>query len=296
MDAKLQAYSTTAAMSLAQQRNSSPTNYALRTVTDQLALDLAAKQSGPDVDQKIATALLDRPSATDLTTAINLKTTLADVDQRVTTALLTYVTQVALDAALALRDGRMDSTEASIAALQAAGLQTATQVASAITTALLPYTDTTGLNSLLVVRDGRLDGAEASISSLQAAGFQTAAQVASAIASALLPYVQQTGLDAALALRDARLDGHDTDILALQTAGPFATSSDLTAAETSLQSAIDAVLAQLAALTTGGGSNLIYAQAWSGEITWDLLLGTNTLRNLHFNAPLSVSLQNEGFT
>ena len=127
---------------------------------------------------------------------------------------------------------------------------------------------------------------------------QTAAQVASAIASALLPYVQQTGLDAALALRDARLDGHDTDILALQTASPFATSSDLTAAETSLQSAIDAVLAQLAALTTGGGSNLINAQAWSGEITWDLLLGTNTLRNLHFNAPPlpSVSLQNEGFT
>ena len=97
----------------------------------------------------------------------------------------------------------MDSAEASIAALQAAGLQTAAQVASAITTALLPYTDTTGLNSLLAVRDGRLDGAE-SISSLQAAGFQTAAQVASAIASALLPYVQQTGLDAALALMQGR--------------------------------------------------------------------------------------------
>ena len=49
-------------------------------------------------------------------------------------------------------------------------------------------------------------------------------------------------------------------------------------------------------MTTGGGSNLINAQAWSGEITWDLLLGTNTLRNLHFNAPLSVSLQNDNFT
>ena len=82
----------------------------------------------------------------------------------------------------------------------------------------------------------------------------------------------------------------------MQSAGPFATSSDLTAAETSLQSAIDAILAQLAALTTGGGSNLINAQAWSGELTWDLLLGTNTLRNLHFNAPLSVSLQNDNFT
>ena len=213
-----------------------------------------------------------------------------------TTALLTYVTQVTLDAALALRDGRLDAAEASIATLQAAGFQTAAQVASAIATALLPYTDTTGLNSLLAVRDSRLDAAEASAAVLQAAGYQSAAQVASALASTLLPYVQQTGLDAALGLRDVRLDGHDADILALQSAGPFATSSDLTAAETSLQSAIDAILAQLAALTTGGGSNLINAQAWPGEITWDLLLGTNTLRNLHFNAPLSVSLQNENFT
>ena len=194
---------------------------------------------------------------------------------------------------MALRDGRLDAAEASIAALQAAGFQTAAQLASAIATALLPYTDTAGINSLLAVRDGRLDSAEASVAALQAAGYQTAAQVTSAIASALLPYVQQTGLDAALALRDGRLDA---DILALQSAGPFATSSDLTAAETSLQSAIDAVLAQLAALATGGGSSLINAQAWSGEITWDLLLGTNTLRNLHFNAPLSVSLQNDNFT
>ncbi|CAE7490703.1 unnamed protein product, partial [Symbiodinium pilosum] len=108
--------------------------------------------------------------------------------------------------------------------------------------------------------------------------------------------VTQAVLDAALGLRDTRLDGHDSDILALQGAGPFATSSDLTGAETSLQSAIDAILAQLAALTTGGGSNLINAQAWSGEIIWDLLLQTNTLRNLHFNAPLSVSLQNDNFT
>ena len=99
-----------------------------------------------------------------------------------------------------------------------------------------------------------------------------------------------------LALRDARLDGHDSEILALQSAGPFASSSDLTAAETSLQSAIDAILAQLAALTTGGGTNLINAQAWPGEITWDWLVGTNQIRNLHATAPLSVSVQNDNFT
>ena len=204
VDAKLASYSTTAAMNSAitSANNAAlasvAANYALRTVTDQLALDLAAKQSGPDVDQKIATALLDKPSTTDLNTTVALRTTPADVDQKLATALLTYVSQ--------------------------------------------------------------------------------------------------SGLNAALALRDTRLDGHDGDILALQSAGPFATSSDLTAAETSLQSAIDAILAQLAILNAGGGSNLTNAQAWLGEITWDLLLGTNTLRNLHFNEPLSVSLQNDNFT
>ncbi|OLQ10982.1 hypothetical protein AK812_SmicGene5195 [Symbiodinium microadriaticum] len=154
VEAKLASYSTTAAMNSAITSANNATlasvasNYAFRTVTGQLALDIVAKQSGPDVDQKIATALWDRPSATDLTAAVKLKTTPADVNQKVTTALLTYVTQVALDAALALRDGRLDAAEASSAALQAAGFQTAAQVAGAIATALLPYTDTTGLNSL----------------------------------------------------------------------------------------------------------------------------------------------------
>ena len=253
VDTKLQAFSNTAAMNsaIASANNATlasvASNYALRTVTDQLALDLAAKQSGPDVDQKIATALLDRPSTTDLTAAVNLKTAPADVDQKVATALL-------------------------------------------------PYTDTTGVNSLLAVRDAQITAADAAIAALQAAGYQTASQVASAIASALLPHPTQAILDAALALRDARLDGHDSEILALQSAGPFASSSDLTAAETSLQSAIDAILAQLAALTTGGGTNLINAQAWPGEITWDWLVGTNQIRNLHVTAPLSVSVQNDNFT
>ena len=213
VDAKLAGYSNTAAMNSA---IASANNATLATVGSAYALrTVTAKQSGPDVDSKIATALLDRPSSTDLTTAVNLKTTPADVDQKVATALLTCVTQVALDAALALRDGRHDSAEASIASLQAAGFQTAAQVASAIATALLPYTDTTGLNSLLAVRDGRLDSAETSVAALQAAGYQTSAQVASALAAALLPYVQQTGLDAALALRDLRLDAAETSITLL---------------------------------------------------------------------------------
>ena len=65
--------------------------YALKSVVDQLALDVAARQ------------------------------TAADVDQRVATALLAYVQQAALDAALALRDGRLDGHDADILALQSAG-------------------------------------------------------------------------------------------------------------------------------------------------------------------------------
>ena len=84
------------------------------------------------------------------------------------------------------------------------------------------------------------------------------------IANALLTYVQQVALDAALAIRDGRLDAAE----AARTRGPHA----------------------------GGGSNLINGQAWSGQVTWDLLLGTNTIRNLHASAPLSISLHNDGFT
>ncbi|CAE7476412.1 unnamed protein product, partial [Symbiodinium necroappetens] len=295
VDAKLASYSTTAAMNSAITSANNATlasvasKNALRSVTDQLALDLAAKQSGPDVDQKIATALLDRPSSTDLNAAVGLRTSPADVDQKLATALVTYVTQVALDAALALRDGRLDAAEASITALQAAGFQTAAQVASAIATALLSYTDSVGVNALLAVRDGRLDAAEASITGLQSAGYQTSTQV-SAVATALLPYVQQTALDAALGLRDLRLDSAEANILALQGAGPFASAADLDSLETSLQSAIDAVLAQLAVLAAGAVQN---APEWAGQTTFELLVGASTLRRLHVTAPLSISLQNE---
>ena len=112
--------------------------YGLKTVTDQLTVDVAARQTAADVDQKIATALLPYTDTTGLNAAVALRTTPADVDQKIATALLTYVQQVALDAALAIRDGRLDAAEAAIASLQAAGYQTAAQVSSAIATATPP--------------------------------------------------------------------------------------------------------------------------------------------------------------
>ncbi|CAE7731333.1 unnamed protein product [Symbiodinium microadriaticum] len=122
-------------------------------------------------------ALLDRPS-TDLA-AVGLRTSPADVDQKLATALLIFVTQ-------------------------AAGFQTAAQVASTL----------------------------AAVAGLQTAGYQTSAQAS---------------------------------ILALQGAGPFASATDLDFFNP-VQSAIDAVLAQLA-----------------------VLVGARTLRRLHATAPLSIS-------
>ena len=94
--------------------------------------------------------------------------------------------------------------------------------------------------------------------------------------TALLSYLTQTAYQAGQALRYARLDGHDTEILALQNAGPFATAGDLSnLLQVTLQSAIDGILAEIA--TLGGATNLVN--------TWDLLAGTNTVRNLHATAP-----------
>ena len=122
------------------------------------------------------------------------------------------------------------------------------------------------------------------------AACQTAADVDQRVATALLSYVTQAAFDAALALRDGRLDGHDADILALQSAGPFALPSEITA----LQSAIDSILAEIA--TLGGATNLVNAPAWPGNVTFDLLAGTNQIRNLHAAGPLSIALANDNWT
>ena len=119
-------------------------NYGLKSTQDQQAVDIAARQTAADVDQKIATALLDRPTTTDLNGAVALRTTPADVDQKIATALLPLVAQTALDA-----------------------YQTAADVASALAAALASHTDTAGLNALLAVRDARLDGHDADILALQ---------------------------------------------------------------------------------------------------------------------------------
>ena len=114
---------------------------------------------------------------------------------------------------------------------------------------------------------------------IDVAARQTAADVDQRVATALLSYLTQTAYQAGQALQDARLDGHDAEILALQNAGPFATAGDLNTLQLTLQSAIDGILAEIA--TLGGATNLVNAPAWLGNVTWDLLAGTNQIRNFH---------------
>ena len=129
---------------------------------------------------------------------------------------------------------------------------------------------------------------------IDVAARQTAADVDQRVATALLSYLTQTAYQAGQALQDARLDGHDAEILALQNAGPFATAGDLSNLQVTLQSAIDGILAEIA--TLGGATNLVNAPAWVGNVTWDLLAGTNQIRNLHATGPLSIQLANDDWT
>ena len=97
VDLKLANHPTTAAMnsSIASTNNATlatvAATYALKSVVDQLAIDVAARQ------------------------------TAADVDQRVATALLSYLTQTAYQAGQALQDARLDGHDTEILALQNAG-------------------------------------------------------------------------------------------------------------------------------------------------------------------------------
>ena len=101
VDLKLSNHPTTAAMNSAVTSANNATlasvatTYALKSVVDQLALDVAARQTAGDVAQAIATALLPLVSTSDLNAAVALRTTPADVSQLIATALLPFVHQTA---------------------------------------------------------------------------------------------------------------------------------------------------------------------------------------------------------
>ena len=271
MDLKLSNYSTTAAMngSIASANNATlatvAANYGLKTVVDQHSLDIAARITPLEVDTKVANALLGA------------------------------VTAAALASELASRDATIPGLQASKAdasALTAYALQstvdTSSEVDSKIAAALLNAVTAAALDAALL---GKADASALASLLSTVDGLDTPLEVDTKIANALLGLATEAFVAAQLASRDASitaLQGAKADATLLAS---YATNAALSASETALQSALDAILAELAALQLSG-SGVVNAPAWAGFTTWELLRGSNVVRNLHFMAPLSAALAN----
>ena len=231
-------------------------NYGLKTVVDQHSLDIAARITPLEVDTKVANALLGA------------------------------VTAAALASKLASRDASISGLQASKAdasALTAYALLS--EVGSKIAAALLGAVTTAALDAALL---GKAD-ASALLSTVD--GLDTPLEVDTKIANALLGLATEAFVAAQLASRDASitaLQGAKADAALLASC---ATNAALSASETALQSALDAILAELAALQLSGGG-VVNAPAWAGFTTWELIRGSNVVRNLHLEAPLSAALAN----
>ena len=331
VDLKLANHPTTAAMnsSIASANNATLSSvaatYALKTVVDQLAIDLAARQ------------------------------TAADVDQRVATALLSYLTQTAYQAGQALQDARLDGHDAEILALQNAGpfatagdlsnLQVSLQSAidgilaeiatlggatnlvnapawvgnvtwdllagtnqirnlhatplsiqlanddwtlsfgcdayttqqtdDAISTALLDYFTRTEVTVTVVAA---IDESKA-YTDTQLADYSTTAEMNQAITDALVPFETAAQRDTAISLA---LQAYYTSAQTDAAIAAGLATIDLTPYYTSAQT--DAAIAAAVALSNG--------QSWTGGPTFNLLRGSNVLRNLSVASALTATFQN----
>ena len=270
MDLKLSNYSTTAAMngSIASDNATLATlaaNYGLKTVVDQHSLDIAARITPLEVDTKVANALLGA------------------------------VIGAALASELASRDATISGLQASKAdasALTAYALQsavdTSSEVDSKIAAALLGAVTTAALDAALL---GKADASALAALLSTVDGLDTPLEVDTKIANALLGLATEAFVAAQLASRDASITALQASKADATLLASYATNAALSASETALQSALDAILAELAALQLSGGG-VVNAPAWAGFTTWELLRGSNIVRNLHFVAPLSAALAN----
>ena len=266
VDLKLSNYSTTAAMngSIASANNATlatvAANYGLKTVVDQHSLDIAARITPLEVDTKVANALRGAVTATALASKLasrdasisGLQASKAD-----TSALTAYALQSTVD--------NFSEVDSKIAAALLNAVTTA-----ALDAALLGKADASALASLLSTMDG----------------LDTPLEVDTKIANALLGLATEAFVAAQLASRDASSTALQASKADATLLASYATNAALSASETALQSALDAILAELAALQLSG-SGVVNAPAWAGFTTWELLRGSNVVRNLHFMAPLA---------
>ena len=199
-----------------------------------------------------------------------------EVDTKVANALLGAVTAAALASELASRD----ASKADASALTAYALQSTVDTSSAV--------DSKIAAALL---DAVTTAPPSSARRTPARGLPARWTGWTKIANALLGLATEAFVAAQLASRDASitaLQGAKADATLLAS---YATNAALSASETALQSALDAILAELAALQLSG-SGVVNALAWAGFTTWELLRGSSVVRNLHFVAPLSAALAN----
>ena len=256
VDLKLSNYSATAAMNGANNATLATVaaNYGLKTVVDQHSLDIAARITPLEVDthrRGAASKLASRDAS-----ILGLQASKADAS-----ALTAYALQSAVD------------TSSVVDSKIATALLDAVTVA-ALHAALLGKADASALASLLSTVDG----------------LDTPLEVDTKIANALLGLATEAFVAAQLASRDASitaLQGAKADATLLAS---YATNAALSASETTLQSALDAILAELATLQLSGSGGVVNAPAWAGFTSWELVRGSNVVRNLHLGAPLSAAL------
>ena len=162
--------------------------------------------------------------------------------------------------------------------------------------ALLGAVTAATLASELASQDASISGLQASKADASALtayallsavdGLDTPLEVDTKIANALLGLATEAFVAAQLASRDASIaafQGAKADATLLAS---YATNAAPSASETTLQSALDATLAELAALQLSGSGRVVNAPAWAGFTTWELVRGSNVVRNLHLGAPL----------
>ena len=183
---------------------------------------------------------------------------------------------------------KADASALTAYALQSA-VDTSSEVDSKIATALLDAVTTAALDAALL---GKADASALASLLSTVDGLDTPLKIDTKIANALLGLATKAFVAAQLASRDASitaLQGAKADATLLAS---YATNAALSASETTLQSALDAILAELAALQLSGSGGVVNAPAWAGFTTWELVRGSNVVRNLLFMAPLSAALAN----
>ena len=138
------------------------------------------------------------------------------------------------------------------------------EVDSKIATALLDAVTTAALDAALL---GKADASALASLLSTVDGLDTPLEVDTKIANALLGLATEAFVAAQLASRDASitaLQGAKADATLLASY----TNAALSASETTLQSALDAILAELAALQLSGSGGVVKAPA--GFTTWEL--------------------------